>query len=77
MYVYKIINSLNKKSYIGITNNIKTRFSYHKNKYNKANKREYIEKIQLNIYHYKEPLTKLHEHYIMFIRGKQGRIHYK
>lgn len=44
MYVYKIINSLNKKSYIGITNNIKTRFSYHKNKYNKANKREYIEK---------------------------------
>lgn len=44
MYVYKIINSLNKKSYIGITNNIKSRFAYHKNRYNKTNKQEYIEK---------------------------------
>jgi len=44
MYVYKIINSLNKKSYIGITNDIKARFNYHKTRYNKVNKKELIEK---------------------------------
>lgn len=44
MYVYKIINCLNKKSYIGITKNIKERFRYHKTKYNKEYKQEYIEK---------------------------------
>jgi group I intron endonuclease len=44
MYVYQIINSLNNKSYIGITNNIKTRFEYHRTRYNKTNKGEFIEK---------------------------------
>ena len=44
MYVYKIINLLNKKSYIGITNNIKNRFEYHKTRYNKTNKKEFLEK---------------------------------
>lgn len=44
MYVYKIINSFNKKSYIGITNDIKERFEYHKTRYNKKNKKEFIEK---------------------------------
>ena len=42
MYVYQIINSLNNKSYIGITNNIKNRFEYHKTRYNKTNKNEFI-----------------------------------
>ena len=45
MYVYQIINSLNNKSYIGITNNIKTRFEVYKGecnreKFNKENERE-------------------------------------
>lgn len=44
MYVYKIINSLNKKAYIGITKNIEDRFSFHRTRYNKITKREYIEK---------------------------------
>ena len=44
MYVYKIINSLNKKSYIGITNNIEARFTFHKTRFCKTSKREYIEK---------------------------------
>lgn len=44
MYVYKIINSINKKSYIGITKNIKSRFEFHKTRYNKISKKEYIEK---------------------------------
>ena len=44
MYVYQIINSLNNKSYIGITNNIKTRFECHRTRYNKTNKSEFIEK---------------------------------
>lgn len=44
MFVYKIINSLNKKSYIGITNDIKERFKYHKTRYNKTSKKEYLEK---------------------------------
>ena len=44
MYVYKIINTLNKKSYIGITKNIESRFNFHKTRYNKNSKTEYIEK---------------------------------
>lgn len=44
MYVYKIINTVNKKSYIGITKNIESRFNFHKMRYNKVSKREYIEK---------------------------------
>lgn len=44
MYVYKIINKLNKKSYIGITNNIKKRFEYHKTRYRQTSKKECIEK---------------------------------
>ena len=44
MYVYKIINSLNKKSYIGITQNIESRFQFHRTRYKKDCKREYIEK---------------------------------
>lgn len=44
MYVYKIINLINKKSYIGITNNIKARFAFHKTRYNKESKKEYIKK---------------------------------
>jgi group I intron endonuclease len=44
MYVYKIINILNKKSYIGITKNIESRFNFHKTRYNKNSKTEYIEK---------------------------------
>ena len=44
MYVYKIINLTNKKSYIGITNDIKSRFDFHKTRYNKTSKKEYIEK---------------------------------
>lgn len=44
MYVYKIINTINKKSYIGITKNIESRFDFHKTRYNKSSKNEYIEK---------------------------------
>ena len=44
MYVYQIVNSLNNKSYIGITNNIKNRFEFHRTRYNKTSKKEYIEK---------------------------------
>lgn len=44
MYVYKIINKINKKSYIGITCDIKERFKYHQQRYNKTSKKEYIEK---------------------------------
>lgn len=44
MYVYKIINTINRKSYIGITKNIESRFSFHKTRYNKTSKKEYIEK---------------------------------
>lgn len=44
MFVYKIINSLNKKSYIGITNDINERFNYHRTRYDKITKNEYIEK---------------------------------
>lgn len=44
MFVYKIINSLNKKSYIGITNDINERFNYHRTRYDKITKKEYIEK---------------------------------
>lgn len=44
MYVYKIINTINKKSYIGITKNIESRFNFHKTRYNKNSKTEYIEK---------------------------------
>lgn len=44
MFVYKIINTLNKKSYIGITGNIKERFSYHKRYYNDKSKKEFIDK---------------------------------
>lgn len=44
MYVYKIINKINKKSYIGITKNIESRFKCHKMRYNKVSKKEYIEK---------------------------------
>ena len=45
MYVYKIINSLNKKAYIGITKDVKERFAYHRTRYNKDNKKEYVEKL--------------------------------
>ena len=44
MYVYKIINQINKKSYIGITKSIKDRFNYHKTRYNKTSKSEYLKK---------------------------------
>ena len=44
MFVYKIINSLNKKSYIGITKDINERFNYHRTRYDKITKKEYIEK---------------------------------
>lgn len=44
MYVYKIINKINKKSYIGITYDIKERFKYHKQRYNKTSKEEYVKK---------------------------------
>ena len=44
MYVYKIINCLNRKSYIGITNNIEERFQYHKTRFDKECKKEYREK---------------------------------
>ena len=44
MYVYKIINCLNKKSYIGITKNVAERFRYHKTRYNKECKQEFINK---------------------------------
>ena len=44
MYVYKIINVINRKSYIGITNNIEDRFNFHRKRYNKLSKAEYIEK---------------------------------
>lgn len=42
MYVYKIINKINKKSYIGITCDINERFKYHKQRYNKTSKEEYV-----------------------------------
>ena len=35
---------LNKKSYIGITNDINERFNYHRTRYDKITKNEYIEK---------------------------------
>ena len=35
MYVYKIVNRINKKSYIGITKNIEDRFNFHRTRYNK------------------------------------------
>ena len=44
MYVYKIINTLNGKSYIGITKNIESRFAFHRTRYKKESKKEYIEK---------------------------------
>ena len=44
MYVYKIINCLNRKSYIGITNNIEERFQYHQTRFDKKSKKEYREK---------------------------------
>ena len=44
MYVYKIINTINRKSYIGITKNIESRFNFHRTRYNKDSKKEYIEK---------------------------------
>ena len=44
MYVYKIINTFNKKSYIGITKDIEYRFNFHKTRYDKKSKKEYIEK---------------------------------
>lgn len=44
MYVYKIINTVNGKSYIGITKNIKSRFAFHRTRYNKRTKKEYFEK---------------------------------
>lgn len=44
MYVYKIINKINKKCYIGITKSIKNRFNYHTQRYNKTSKKEYLEK---------------------------------
>lgn len=45
MYVYKIINKINNKSYIGITTNIEDRFAYHKTRYNKTTKKEYNNKV--------------------------------
>lgn len=44
MYVYKIVNSLNKKAYIGITKDIEERFAYHRTRYDKNSKNEYIDK---------------------------------
>lgn len=44
MYVYKIINKTNKKCYIGITHDIVERFKYHKQRYDKTNKPEYLTK---------------------------------
>lgn len=44
MYVYKIINTVNGKSYIGITKNIESRFAFHRTRYNKRTKKEYLEK---------------------------------
>lgn len=44
MYVYKIINTINRKSYIGITKNIESRFNFHRTRYNKSSKKEYTEK---------------------------------
>lgn len=44
MYIYKILNKLNNKAYIGITSNIQGRFVYHKTRYNKTNKKEFVEK---------------------------------
>lgn len=59
MYVYEIINTVNQKRYIGITNNVKERFKYHQQKYNgnkESNKVLYlafkkygIEKFQFNV----------------------------
>lgn len=37
MYVYEIVNTVNQKKYIGITNNVEERFKYHKKEY-KSNK---------------------------------------
>ena len=44
MFVYKIINTVNQKSYIGITKNIESRFAFHRTRYNKTSKKEYIDK---------------------------------
>lgn len=44
MYVYKIINTVNRKSYIGITKNVENRFAFHRTRYNKETKKEYIDK---------------------------------
>ncbi len=44
MYVYKIINTFNRKAYIGITKDIESRFSFHRTRYNKDTKPEYVEK---------------------------------
>ena len=41
MYVYKITNKINNKSYIGITNDIIRRFSYHKRERNLETAKEY------------------------------------
>lgn len=59
MYVYEIVNIVNQKRYIGITNNVKERFKYHQQKYNsnkESNKVLYlafkkygIENFQFNI----------------------------
>ena len=44
MYVYKIINTLNGKSYVGITKNIESRFAFHRTRYKNESKKEYIKK---------------------------------
>ncbi len=41
MNLYKITNNINTKCYIGITNNIKRRFSYHRRKRDNENVKEY------------------------------------
>jgi group I intron endonuclease len=39
--IYKFVNKINNKVYVGYTNNIKNRYSQHKSKYNKANNKFY------------------------------------